>query len=183
MTALTADTAARSFRRIAVRVVGMLAALGIALVACPMTRAGHRTRRPAPSWVRRWVAWWAVSPSVRSAASSARADRWPGRQPRRQGPGRPGAPSPRRGDAECLRLRDQRADHLHGRADQDVVLFVDVGAADHRGRQAGRAGQHARRWQHLPAIELTATKNGQTTTETTTFCKSAGSQELKPVSV
>ncbi len=32
-------------------------------------------------------------------------------------------------------------------------------------------------------IELTATKNGQTTTETTTFCKSAGSQELKPVSV
>ena len=32
-------------------------------------------------------------------------------------------------------------------------------------------------------IELTATKNGQTTTETTTFCKSAGSQELKPVAV
>ena len=32
-------------------------------------------------------------------------------------------------------------------------------------------------------IELTATKNGQTNTETTTFCKSAGSQELKPVSV
>lgn len=32
-------------------------------------------------------------------------------------------------------------------------------------------------------IELTATKNGQTTTETTTFCKSAGSQDLKPVSV
>lgn len=32
-------------------------------------------------------------------------------------------------------------------------------------------------------IELTATKNGQTTTETTTFCKSAGSEDLKPVSV
>ena len=32
-------------------------------------------------------------------------------------------------------------------------------------------------------IELTATKNGQTTTETTTFCKSAGSSDLKPVSV
>jgi hypothetical protein len=32
-------------------------------------------------------------------------------------------------------------------------------------------------------IELTATKNGQTTTETTTFCKSAGSNDLKPVSV
>lgn len=32
-------------------------------------------------------------------------------------------------------------------------------------------------------IELTATKNGQTTTETTTFCKSSGSDELKPVTV
>jgi surface antigen len=32
-------------------------------------------------------------------------------------------------------------------------------------------------------IELTATKNGQTNTETTTFCQSAGSTELKPVSV
>jgi surface antigen len=32
-------------------------------------------------------------------------------------------------------------------------------------------------------IELTATKNGQTTTDTTTFCKSSGSTELKAVSV
>ena len=32
-------------------------------------------------------------------------------------------------------------------------------------------------------IELTATKNGQTTTETQTFCQAAGSAELKPVSV
>jgi surface antigen len=32
-------------------------------------------------------------------------------------------------------------------------------------------------------MELTATKNGQTTTETTTFCKSAGSNDLKPISV
>ncbi len=32
-------------------------------------------------------------------------------------------------------------------------------------------------------IELTATKNGQTTTETTTFCQAAGSKELKPLSV
>ncbi len=32
-------------------------------------------------------------------------------------------------------------------------------------------------------IELTATKNGQTTTETTTFCQAAGSSDLKPVSV
>src|SRR5215475_10013898 len=32
-------------------------------------------------------------------------------------------------------------------------------------------------------IELTATKNGQTNTQTTTFCQAAGSSELKPVSV
>jgi len=32
-------------------------------------------------------------------------------------------------------------------------------------------------------IELTATKNGQTTRETTTFCQASGSSELKPVSV
>ena len=32
-------------------------------------------------------------------------------------------------------------------------------------------------------MQLTATKNGQTTTETTTFCQSPGSSELKPVSV
>jgi surface antigen len=32
-------------------------------------------------------------------------------------------------------------------------------------------------------LELTATKNGQTTRETTTFCQSPGSTELKPVSV
>jgi len=32
-------------------------------------------------------------------------------------------------------------------------------------------------------IELTATKNGQTTTETTTFCRASGSTELKPVTV
>jgi surface antigen len=32
-------------------------------------------------------------------------------------------------------------------------------------------------------IELTATKNGQTTTETQTFCQAAGSSDLKPVTV
>jgi hypothetical protein len=32
-------------------------------------------------------------------------------------------------------------------------------------------------------IQLTSTKNGQTNTETTTFCQSAGSTDLKPVSL
>ncbi len=46
------------------------------------------------------------------------------------------------------------------------------------GPKAGRADGSTCR-----PIELTATKNGQTTTETQTFCQAAGSSELKPVSV
>lgn len=46
------------------------------------------------------------------------------------------------------------------------------------GPQTGRADGSTCR-----PIELTATKNGQTTTETQTFCQAAGSSDLKPVSV
>ena len=51
-------------------------------------------------------------------------------------------------------------------------------------RQAGRRRRPRRAdGSTCRPIELTATKNGQTTTETTTFCKAAGSSDLKPVSV
>lgn len=46
------------------------------------------------------------------------------------------------------------------------------------GPQTGRADGSTCR-----PIELTATKNGQTTTETQTFCQAAGSSDLKPVTV
>ena len=46
------------------------------------------------------------------------------------------------------------------------------------GPRAGRADGSTCR-----PIELTATKNGQTTTETQTFCQAAGSNDLKPVTV
>ncbi len=53
-----------------------------------------------------------------------------------------------------------------------------VVAAKPVGPPAGRADGSTCR-----PIELTATKNGQTTTDTTTFCRAAGSSELKPVTV
>lgn len=53
-----------------------------------------------------------------------------------------------------------------------------VVAAKPVGPAAGRADGSTCR-----PIELTATKNGQTTTETTTFCQAAGSRDLKPVTV
>jgi surface antigen len=59
-----------------------------------------------------------------------------------------------------------------GSAQPTVVSAKPVGAATTR-----TDGSTCR------PIELTATKNGQTNTETTTFCQSAGSTELKPVSV
>ena len=61
---------------------------------------------------------------------------------------------------------------------------VHVDAADGGRRQAGRRRRPRRAdGSTCRPIELTATKNGQTTTETTTFCKASGSNDLKPVSV
>jgi surface antigen len=59
-----------------------------------------------------------------------------------------------------------------GSAQPTVVSAKPVGAATTRSD-----GSTCR------PIELTATKNGQTNTETTTFCQAAGSTDLKPVSV
>ena len=52
-----------------------------------------------------------------------------------------------------------------------------------RRRQAGAPATTRADGSTCRPIELTATKNGQTTTETTTFCKASGSNDLKPVSV
>ena len=91
-----------------------------------------------------------------------------------------------RGDATRVRRRDQRAHRLHGRADQTQSEHdhrtggapATVVAAKPVGPKATRTDGSTCR-----PIELTATKNGQTTTETTTFCQAAGSSDLKPVSV
>ncbi len=63
-------------------------------------------------------------------------------------------------------------------SNQSASAPPTVVAAKPVGPAAGRADGSTCR-----PIELTATKNGQTTTETTTFCQAAGSRELKPVSV
>ena len=61
---------------------------------------------------------------------------------------------------------------------QSASTPATVVAAKPVGPAAGRADGSTCR-----PIELTATKNGQTTTETTTFCKASGSNDLKPVTV
>jgi surface antigen len=63
-------------------------------------------------------------------------------------------------------------------ASQASAAPPTVVAAKPVGPRTGRADGSTCR-----PIELTATKNGQTTTETTTFCQAAGSSELKPVTV
>ncbi len=103
----------------------------------------------------------------------------PGRQSRRPRARRPGASSLGRGHSIRVRRRKQRAAtytveparpprRLRRRRPPTVVSAKPVAPATSRAD-----GSTCR------PIELTATKNGQTTTETTTFCKSAGSQELK----
>ena len=85
-----------------------------------------------------------------------------------------------RGDATRVRRRDQRADRLHGRTDQaesrhdhrTAAPPATVVAAKPVGPKATRTDGSTCR-----PIELTATKNGQTTTETTTFCQAAGSSD------
>ena len=63
-------------------------------------------------------------------------------------------------------------------SNQSASTPATVVAAKPVGPAAGRADGSTCR-----PIELTATKNGQTTTETTTFCQAAGSRDLKPVTV
>ena len=63
-------------------------------------------------------------------------------------------------------------------SNQSASTPATVVAAKPVGPPAGRADGSTCR-----PIELTATKNGQTTTETTTFCQAAGSRDLKPVTV
>ena len=63
-------------------------------------------------------------------------------------------------------------------SNQSASTPATVVAAKPVGPAAGRADGSTCR-----PIELTATKNGQTTTETTTFCKASGSNDLKPVTV
>ena len=64
------------------------------------------------------------------------------------------------------------------KSNQSASTPPTVVAAKPVGPAAGRADGSTCR-----PIELTATKNGQTTTETTTFCKASGSNDLKPVTV
>ena len=95
----------------------------------------------------------------------------------------PGAGAACAGDAERLRGRDQRADDLHGRADHQVHQRRAAAARWSAARPVAPATTAAPTAAPAGRSSSPATKNGQTTTETTTFCKASGSADLKPVSV
>ncbi|WP_296348864.1 glycine zipper domain-containing protein [Reyranella sp.] len=184
MTALTADTAARSFRRIAVRVVGMIAALGLA-TGCmsddqgrPSNQATGTVVGAALGGVVGGLAFGSVGGVVGGALIGGLAGNLVGRA---------------LDDQERRRLAEATQNAFVSETNVPTTYTVEptktssssstsapptIVAAKPVAPASTRADGSTCR-----PIELTATKNGQTTTETTTFCKSAGSQELKPVSV
>jgi hypothetical protein len=122
-----------------------------------------------------WAAPWSVrSPAIWSAGRSTTRER--------QRPAATSVPS----------LPDQPTDQLHGRADADGTASASTTSANATTGSAQPTVVSAKPVGAPTAkpdgstcrpIELTATKNGQTTTQTTTFCQAAGSTDLKPVSV
>ena len=181
MTALTADSPARLFRKIAVRVVGMIAALGLA-TGCmsddqgrPSNQATGTLVGAALGGVVGGLAFGSVGGVVGGALIGGLAGNLVGRALDDQERRRLAEATQRAFVAETnvpTTYTVEPTKSSSSSAPPTIVGAKPVAAASTRAD-----GSTCR------PIELTATKNGQTTTETTTFCKSAGSQELKPVSV
>ena len=183
MTALTADAAFFSGRKIIVRIVGVIAALGL-VAACnddrgqPTNQTTGTVMGAALGGVVGGLAFGSVGGAVGGALVGGLAGNLVGRALDDQ---------ERRRLAEATQYAfvaennvpttytvepTKTSSSAASAAPPTVVSAKPVAPASSRAD-----GSTCR------PIELTATKNGQTTTETTTFCKSAGSQELKPVSV
>ena len=184
MTALTADFAARSVRRIAIRVIGVIAAIGLA-TGCMTNDRGQPTNQATGT---------AMGAVVGGAVGGLAFGSWGGVV----GGALVGALA---GNLVGKALDDQERRRLAEATQNAFVAETNVPTSytveptktsSSSSTQApptvvaakpvAPATQRADGSTCRP-IELTATKNVQTTTETTTFCKSAGSQELKPVSV
>ena len=183
MTAVTADTAFFSGRKIVVRIVGVVAALGL-VAACtddrgpPNHQATGTVMGAALGGVVGGLAFGSVGGAVGGALVGGLAGNLVGRA---------------LDDQERRRLAE--ATQYAFVADNNVPTTYTVEPTKTSSSSASSAPPTVVSAKPVaPAtsradgstcrpIELTATKNGQTTTETTTFCKSAGSQELKPVSV
>ena len=183
MTAVTADTAFFSGRKIVVRIVGVVAALGL-VAACtddrgqPNNQTTGTVMGAALGGVVGGLAFGSVGGAVGGALVGGLAGNLVGRA---------------LDDQERRRLAE--ATQYAFVADNNVPTTYTVEPARTASSPAPTAPPTVVSAKPVaPAtsradgstcrpIELTATKNCQTTTETPTFCKSAGSQELKPVSV
>lgn len=184
MTALTADTASCPVRKIALRVIGAIAALGLA-TGCmtndrgqPSNQAAGTVMGAAVGGVVGGLAFGSVGGAVGGALVGALAGNLVGRA---------------LDDQERRRLAEATQNAFVAETNVPTTYTVEPTRTSSSSSQAAPPTVVAAK-PVAPAtsradgstcrpIELTATKNGQTTTETTTFCKSAGSAELKPVSV
>ena len=183
MIALTADTAFFSGRKIVVRIVGVIAALGL-VAACtddrgqPNNQTTGTVMGAALGGVVGGLAFGSVGGVVGGALIGGLAGNLVGRA---------------LDDQERRRLAEATQNAFVAQNNVATTYTVEPTKTSSSGastapptvvsaKPVGSASSRADGSTCRP-IELTATKNGQTTTETTTFCKSAGSTELKPVSV
>ena len=185
MTALTADLAPRSVRWIALRVIGVIAAIGLA-TGCMTNDRGQPTNQATGT---------AVGAVVGGAVGGLAFGSWGGAV----GGALVGALAGNLvgkalDDQERRRLAEATQNAFVAETNVPTTYTVEPAKTSSSSSTAAPPPTVVAAKPVAPAttradgstcrpIELTATKNGQTTTETTTFCKSAGSQELKPVTV
>lgn len=183
MTLMIADTPSHSIRRVALRIVGAIAALGLA-TGCMTNDRGQPSNQATGTAVGAvlggavgGLAFGSVGGVVGGALVGALAGNLVGRalddqERRRLAEATQNAFVAETNVPTTYTVEPTKTSSSSSTAAPTVVAAKPVAPATTRAD-----GSTCR------PIELTATKNGQTTTDTTTFCKSAGSSELKPVSV
>ena len=169
MTALTAHTTSLRLmsRKLAMRAVGLVAALGLA-TACTTSESGGPSNQAMGTF---------MGAAVGGALVGALAGNLVGRALDNQERARLAQATQTAFTAETNQPTNYTVEPTTKSTSATPPPPTVVGARPTAPATTRADGSTCR------PIELTATKNGQTTTETTTFCKSAGSNELKPVSV
>src|SRR5215212_1506957 len=183
MTALTAHTSSLRLigRKLAMQAVGIVAALGLA-TACTTSESGGPSNQAMGTFMGAAVggavgglAFGSAGGVIGGALVGALAGNLVGRALDNQERARLAQATQTAFVAETnvpTNYTVEKTSNQSASAPPTVVQAKPVGA-----RTSRADGSTCR------PIELTATKNGQTTTETQTFCQAAGSAELKPVSV
>lgn len=183
MTAMTVDTFSRSLRKIAMGVVGMVAALGLA-TGCMTDDRGQPTNQATGTVLGAalggavgGLAFGSVGGVVGGALIGGLAGNLVGKALDDQERRRLAEATQNAFVAETNVPTTYTVEPTKSSSSSSTAAPTVVGAKPVAPASTRADGSTCR------PIELTATKNGQTTTETTTFCRSAGSSELKPVSV